>query len=70
MIADMTIKQAKKLREEARKCFRAADRTADDKVTAALLAYASELEQRARLTENSKVPNRRSRREPAQAPPK
>ena len=50
----MTKKKAKKLREEAQKCVRVADRTTDDKLAAALLAYACELEQRARLIESAK----------------
>ena len=50
----MDKKQLKKLREEAQQCFRVADRTADNKVAAALMAYASELEQRARLIESAK----------------
>jgi len=52
--AEMDKKQLKKLRKEAQKCFRVADRTADNKVAAALLAYACELEQRARLVESTK----------------
>ena len=48
------MKRVKKLREEARQCVRVADRTADNKVAAALLAYACELEQRARLVESAK----------------
>jgi hypothetical protein len=43
-----------KLREEARQCVQVADKTADNKVAAALLAYACELEQRARLIESAK----------------
>ena len=54
----MTKKHANKLREEAQKCVRVADRAADNKLAAALLAYASELEQRARLIENAKRPKR------------
>jgi hypothetical protein len=50
----MDQKQIKKLREEAQKCVRVADRTVDDKVAAALLAYACQLEQRARLIESPK----------------
>ena len=52
--ADMKKRQARKLHEEAQRCFRVADRTADNKVAAALLAYASELEQRARLIDSAK----------------
>jgi hypothetical protein len=48
------VKKVRKLRDEAQQCVRIADITIDDKVAAALLAYASELEQRARLIENSK----------------
>jgi len=51
--------RVKKLREEAQQCFRMADRTADNKVAAALLAYASELEQRARLIEKAKAATQR-----------
>jgi hypothetical protein len=47
------MKRVKKLREEARQCVRVADRTTDNKV-AALLAYACQLEQRARLIESAK----------------
>jgi hypothetical protein len=43
-----------KLREEARQCVHVADQTTDNKVAAALLAYACELEQRARLIESAK----------------
>jgi hypothetical protein len=50
------MKKMSKLRSEAQHCIRVADRTADNKVAAALLAYACELEQRARLIENSKKP--------------
>ena len=49
-----------KLRNEARRCVRVADRTADNKIAAALLAYACDLEQRARQIENAKLPYRRS----------
>jgi hypothetical protein len=42
--------------EEAQQCSRVADRTWDNKVAAALLAYACELEQRARLIESAKKP--------------
>jgi hypothetical protein len=49
-------KKAKKLRKEAAKCVQIADRTADDRVAAALLAYACELEQRARLIERAEKP--------------
>jgi len=59
----MTKRQANKLREEAQKCVRVADRMADNKVAAALLAYASELEQRARLIEQNKKKPARSRME-------
>jgi hypothetical protein len=51
--------KANKLRDEARRCVRVADRTADNKIAAALLAYACGLEQRARQIENAKVPYRR-----------
>lgn len=47
-----------KLRAEARQCAQVAGRTVDDKVAAALLAYACELEQRARLIESAKKPAR------------
>jgi hypothetical protein len=57
----MNKKQAKKLHEEAQQCIQVADRTADDKVAAALLAYASALEQRARLIESARNPNGPSR---------
>ena len=43
-----------KLREEARQCVQVADKTADDTLAAALLAYACTLEQRARLIEGTK----------------
>ena len=43
-----------KLRDEAQQCYRVADRTADNTVAAALLAYACQLEQRARLIESAK----------------
>jgi hypothetical protein len=57
---EVNMKRVKKLREEARQCIRVADRTADNKVAAALLAYACELEQRARLVESTKKkPDRR-----------
>ena len=42
------------LYEEAQRCFRAADSTADNKAGVALLAYASELEQRVRLIESAR----------------
>jgi hypothetical protein len=48
------VKKVRKLRDEAQRCVRVANITVDDKDAAALLAYASELEQRARLIENSK----------------
>jgi hypothetical protein len=48
------MRRVKKLRAEAQRCVRVADRTADHKVAAALLAYACELEQRARLIESAK----------------
>ena len=63
----MNQKQLKKLRDEAEKCFLVADRTADNTVAAALLAYACQLEQRARLVENSKKPIRRDVRAPDQS---
>ena len=50
----MNRRHVSNLREEAQKCVRVADRTADDKVAAALLAYACQLEQRARLIESAK----------------
>ena len=56
------MKKVSKLRAEAQHCIRVADRTADNKVAAALLAYACELDQRARLIENSKKPIRKSPR--------
>jgi hypothetical protein len=56
--ANVKMKRIKKLREEAQKCVRVADRTADNKVAAALLAYACQLEQRARLIESAKQPRR------------
>jgi hypothetical protein len=55
---EMDKKQLKKLREEAQQCFRVADRTVD-KVAAALLAYACQLEQRARLIESTRKLGRR-----------
>ena len=55
----MNKKRLKKLREEARQCVRVADRTADNKVAAALLAYACQLEQRARLIESARKLGRR-----------
>jgi len=39
-VANVNMKRVKKLREEARQCVRVADRMADNKVAAALLAYA------------------------------
>ena len=53
------MKKASKLRNEAQRCAQVAESTADDKVAAALLAYACELEQRALLIENSKKPKRK-----------
>jgi hypothetical protein len=50
------MKKMSKLRAEAQHCIRVADRTVDNTVAAALLAYACELEQRAQLIENSKKP--------------
>jgi hypothetical protein len=47
-------KTIKELRQESQQCIRVADRTADNKVAAALLAYACELEQRSKLIENAK----------------
>jgi hypothetical protein len=47
-------KKIKELHQESQQCIRVADRTADNKVAAALLAYACELEQRAKLIENAK----------------
>jgi hypothetical protein len=61
------MKRVSRLRDEARRCFRVADRTADNKLASALLAYAYELEQRARLIENSKKAIAKSEREPAQS---
>ena len=55
-----------KLRSEARQCVRVADRTADNKIAAALLAYACELEQRARQIDNAKVRYRKSSSPPEQ----
>jgi hypothetical protein len=52
----MIMKKMSKLRAEAQHCIRVADRTVDNTVAAALLAYACELEQRAQLIENSKKP--------------
>jgi hypothetical protein len=54
------MKRIHKLRDEARQCFRVADLTADNTVAAALLAYACELEQRARLIESAKRQGRRA----------
>jgi len=51
-----------KLRAEAQHCIRVANRTVDNKVAAAILAYACELEQRARVIENSKKPIQKSPR--------
>jgi hypothetical protein len=56
------VKKVRKLRDQAERCVRVADTTADDRVAAALLAYASELEQRARLIENSKKLTRKNPR--------
>ena len=50
----MTKKKAHKLREEVQKCFRAVNRATDDRIAAALMAYACHLEQRARLVERPK----------------
>jgi hypothetical protein len=47
-------KKIKELRQETQQFIRVADRTADNKVAVALLAYACELEQRAKLIENAK----------------
>lgn len=47
-----------KLRAAARHCAQVAGQTVDNKVAAALLAYACELEQRARLIESAKKPAR------------
>ena len=63
---ERSMKRVLKLRDEARRCFRVADLTADNRVASALLAYACELEQRARLIENSKKPTAKSP-PPAQA---
>jgi hypothetical protein len=52
-------KRVNKLREEAQQCIRVADRTVDNKVAAALLAYACELQQRAKLIESSNKPTAR-----------
>ena len=49
------------LRAEARRCLGIVNLTVDDKVAAALLAYACELEQRARLVEAARK-KRRERR--------
>lgn len=46
--------KVRRLREEAQRRIQIAKRTADNKVAAALMAYACELEQRARLIENAK----------------
>ena len=54
------MKRVYKLRDEARQCFRVADLTADNTVAAALLAYACELEQRARLMESAKKKKKRT----------
>jgi hypothetical protein len=58
------MKRVRKLRDEARRCYRVADLTADNKVASALLAYACELEQRARMIENSKKSIRKGVRVP------
>ncbi len=58
------MKRVRKLRDEARQCFRVADITADNRVASALLAYACELEQRARLIETAKKPIRQDVRAP------
>ena len=52
-------KRVNKLREEAQQCIRVADRTFDNKVAAALLAYACELQQRAKLIESANKPTAR-----------
>jgi hypothetical protein len=52
-------KRVNKLREEAQQCIRVADRTVDNKVAAALLAYACELQQRAKLIESANRPTAR-----------
>ena len=52
-------KRVNKLREEAQQCIRVADRTVDNKVAAALLAYACELQQRAKLIESANKPTAR-----------
>ena len=58
------MKRVRKLREEAQQCFRVANLTADNRVAASLLAYACELEQRARMIESSKKPIRKGMRAP------
>ena len=55
----MTTKEINRLRAKAGQCKRVADGTVDDKLAAALLAYACELEQRARLIEIAKKPTTR-----------
>ena len=49
-----------KLRKEALACVKVADRTADNKLAAALLAYACELEQRARVMATPRRAHRRN----------
>lgn len=63
------MKRVRKLRDEARRCFRVADLTSDNRVASALMAYACELEQRARLIANSKKPIRKGVRAPERIRP-
>jgi hypothetical protein len=48
---------AKDMREQAERCIQLARRTGDDRLASALLAYASELEQRAHLLEGQTIKN-------------
>jgi hypothetical protein len=48
---------AKDMREQAERCIQLARRTGDDRLASALLAYGSELEQRAHLLEGQIINN-------------
>ena len=51
------MKTPEDMRDEAERCVRLARQTIDDSVASALLAYACELEQRARLLEDAAAKN-------------
>lgn len=54
-IREGAMQTTKDMREQAERCVRLAGSTLDDSVAAALLAYAGELEQRARLIERNRA---------------